>query len=209
MQRFSITQLENARNNPTAFAKQLKSGENSKGGFGYPKSLRWLNAITKYHIRNDISDAILSIEEGFAGRKDTAKNRKELEQFIEALGIYEMTIKERKYSFIKSRESVSIQVNPQLRISGKIPIIYMKPEAGFAAYFVSQNYPSWESELRFPVIQNYVANNVFMSELEGIDVGYIDYYSGSFHETSYSKIHINQALTELKSIGQTISKNLK
>lgn len=66
MKKFSITELETARRNPVDFGKVLKDGTTSASSFGgYPKSMRWLNAICKYHEDQDISPAILSLEQGF------------------------------------------------------------------------------------------------------------------------------------------------
>lgn len=209
MKKFSITALETARKNPTDFGKTLKEGKTSESGFGgYPKSMRWLNAICKYHERQDIAEAILSLEKGFSNRKDTAKNRQELETFVEALSIYESKVKKERLSLIKSREPVSLVLTPLLKITGQIPIIFMKPKNGFSAYFIARENATWETELKYPIIQNYIANNIFSCETNDIDVGYINYYTGEFHQFSFSLSEIKSAIKELKIIGESISLNL-
>lgn len=209
MKKFSITELETARRNPVDFGKALKNSSTSANGFGgYPKSMRWLNAICKYHEEQDISPAILSIETGFSNRKDNAKNRQELETFIDALSNYESEIKKRKLSLIKSREPVNIVLTTLLKVSGQIPVIFMKPNIGFCAYFITKENSTWESELKYPVIQNFIAADIFNCEANVIDVGYINYYTGEFHETSFSMSDIKSALKEMKVIGESISINL-
>lgn len=209
MKKFSIGKLEKARKNPIEFAKELKSGISSDGGFGgYPKSMRWLNAICEYHKTDKISDAFNSLEHGFSGRKDTAKNRAELESFMQALENYESEVIKRKLALVKSREPINISINSQLRISGIIPIIFMKPIDGFSAYFVTTENTDWEIELKYPIVQNFVAKEVFNTENKGIDIGYINYFTGEFQETNFSSVEIRQATKELESIGQTIILNM-
>lgn len=209
MKKFSITELEVARRDPVGFGKALKDGATSSSSFGrYPKSMRWLNAVCKYHEETDISQAILSLETGFSNRQDNSKNRRELESFIDALSNYESQIKKRKLSLIKSREPVSMQLTGLVKITGQIPLIFMKPDIGFAAYFITRENAGWETELKYPVIQNYIASDIFDCNSREIEVGYIDYYAGEFHETSFSNYEIKSATKELKEIGESISLNL-
>lgn len=210
MKKFSITELELARRHPIDFGKNLKDASAPSVGFGgYPKSMRWLNAVCKYHEQNDISPAILSLENAFSSRQDTKKNRQEMESFIEAISNYESEITKRKLTLIKSREPVSIVMNSQVRISGQIPIIFMKPDSGFSAYFISKENAMWDSELKYPVIQNYIALDVFSCETDTVDIGYVDYYSGDLFETTFSKNEIKSALKEMITIGEGISLGLK
>ena len=209
MKKFSITQLENARRNPVDFAKQLNSTTAQPVTFtGYPKSMRWLNAINIFHEHNDISKSITYIEEAFRNRQQTSKNRKEVESFIEALGYYEDQLNLKKCSLIKSREPIDIPLSHLVRISGIIPIILMKPVTGFAAYFISQENTMWASELKFPIVQHYLANSVFNVDSSEIDVGYIDFFTGNFHEICFPQAEIDTAINELNDIGQKITLHL-
>ncbi|HEY0669944.1 MAG TPA: hypothetical protein VGD22_17315 [Sphingobacteriaceae bacterium] len=209
MKSFSITQLEQARKNPAEFAKLLKSGGTlTQGGFGYPKSLRWLNAACKFHITHQIADAINCIEDGFMSRKDTSKNRKEVATFIEALHNYEEEITRRKLILIRSRELVNIPLSPTVRLSGQIPLIFMNPLGGFLALFVSLPNQNWEGELKFPVVQDYIAKTVFNTDSSNVSVGYVDYYSGTFYETTYSEAELTSFREEIDNIGRVITINL-
>ena len=207
--KFSITNLEKARKNPVEFAKMLKSGKTSENEFGgYPKSMRWLNAVCEFHKEGRLADAFEAIDSGFSGRKNTAQHRRELQMFYTALDKYKTEIAGRKLALLKSREKIHIKVNLQVEIAGIIPLIFMKPSSGFAAYFISPDAPAWISELKFPVIQSFVAESVFKTNVEEIEVGYINYFTGEFNETSYSAAEINASVKELESIGETIRINL-
>ena len=207
--KFSITNLEKARRNPVEFAKMLSGKNSAENNFGgYPKSMRWLNAVCEFHKNGKLSDAFESIDEGFSRRKNTAQHRRELEMFYQSLDKYKTATAGRKLSLLKSREPIHIKVNPQIEISGIIPLIFMKPAGGFSAYFISLNNTAWRSELKFPVIQSFVAEKVFKTNVEEIEVGYIDYFTGEFNETSFSAAEGETSAKELESIGKTIQLNL-
>lgn len=205
MTKFSITQLEVARANPAAFAKLLKAGQAAPSGFGYPISLRWLNAVTMYHESGKIGDAYSSIDAALRHRKDSAANRRQMAKLLTSLSEYEKMIKGSNYHLIKSREGIDLQLSLKLRISGQIPLIYMKPDDGYAAYFISKSSPNWRNELKFPVLQYYLGRTVFNTEPKLIEIGYIDYLSGEFNEECFSSKELKEAESELKKMAAKIS----
>lgn len=207
--KFSITKLEQARRNPIEFAQTLKSGKSSENNFGgYPKSMRWLNAVCEFHKNGNLSDAFESIDHGFSRRKNTAQHRRELEMFYKALDKYKNETVKRKLTLLKSREPIHINLNSQVEISGIIPLIFMKPTSGFSAYFISLSNSVWKTELKFPVIQSFIAESVFKTNIKEIEVGYIDYLTGELNETSFPSAEINTSAKELENIGQSIRLNL-
>lgn len=208
MQKFSITDLERARKYPIEFAKALKEGESAIGFGGYPKSMRWLNAIIQYHHSKNIADAFKSIENAFNNRKDTSQNRREVGIFLNSVHIYVKGVEKEKLSLVNSRESINISLSNSVRITGLIPIILMKPTNGFISLFVSRGNPSWLTEIKYPIIQDYVANHVFKSELKDIEVGYINFETGEFYRNCYTKEEVDAASRELRKIGKIISDNL-
>lgn len=208
--KFSITNLEQVRRNPAEFAKILKGGDSSENKFGgYPKSMRWLDAVCEFHKNDNISEAFDALEQALSGRKPTAQHRRELQTLLKALDNYKNEAVKRKLSFIKSRAKIYIKVNEEVEIGGIIPLIFMNPASGFSAYFISLDNAAWKSELKFPVIQSFVAETVFKTNVEEIEVGYIDYLSGEFSEKSFSLSELAAAAKELENIGQTIRLNFE
>lgn len=206
MTKFSITKLEEARANPVAFAKLLRDGQAAKGGFRYPISLRWLNAVTTYHDSGKIGDAYSSIDGALSHRKDTPANRRQMVKLLTSLSDYEKQIKNWNFHLIKSREAIDLQLSQKLRISGQIPLIYMKPDDGYAAYFISKGSLNWRNELKYPILQNYLGRTVFNTDPQLVDIGYIDYLTGEFSEECFSAKELQAAESELKKMGAKISK---
>jgi len=209
MNKLSISKLEVARKNPKEFAINLMK-ESTRSFGGYPKSQRWLTAINEFHTSNDVSKAIKILENSFSNRKNTAKNRRELNDFMIAVDSYSNVFAKRNFVFIKSRENVNLEITKKIQLSGQIPLILMKPKKGFTAYFIVKEINSnWREELRFPIVQSYVAQQIFSCEIKDVDVGVIDFYTGEIQEETYEADVIENSNEELKKIGRAISRILK
>jgi len=207
MTKISIPQLEQARINPSRFGVKLRDDGPSSYLSGYPKSLRWLDAVLVYHNTDDLSDAISELENKFSSRKDTTKNRKELENLIIALDNYVNEYKARGYIHLDSKIILKRQLSPFLELSGWIWLINLKPEGGYAGFIISKEVDeiNWLLELRFPVIQGFIANNLYGCKSSDVEVGIIDYQTGEHYTTSYSDKDIEEAIEELDGIGNTVS----
>lgn len=212
MNKLSITNLESARVNPYKYGKAMKEGTLATGfGGGRAKSMRWHDAVLFYHDTGDIIKATSKLEQSFSNRKDTPKNRREIEDLIVALDTYVNEYNEKGYIHIDKRVSIVKQVSSQLMISGwACWLLNMKEDGGYAGFIITKDVDElkWMLELRFPIIQDYIANTLYGCQITDVDVGVIDYTTGNHLTTCYSQEDINDALTELTEISSTIDKIL-
>jgi len=203
--RFSISKLELARINPKDFGTHLK--EDSPEPFtNSPKSVRWLNAVGVYHKEGNLSDAINNLENSFSNRKKNKKNIAEVETLINALISYVNDHSFLEYNFFSHRHKMEINLSDKLKTTGWIWIIN-KTYNGFSGYVIVNDNDShnWQNQLRFPIIQNYIATKIFKCPIENVEVGIINYYEGKHHKTTFSQEDITYSLNELKLIGNEIS----
>ena len=208
MNKISITNLEKARMNPSKFGKSMLDGTLSSGAFmGRPKSMKWHDAVMEYHHTNDISKATMRLENSFSHRKDTAKNRKEVESLIIALDTYVNEYTEKGFIYFDKTINIDKQLSPKIRLSGWIWLLNMKSTGGYAGYIISKKVDThnWMLELRFPIIQDYIANTLYGCQIADVDVGVIDYTTGNHFTIKYSQEDIDEALTELNEISVTIN----
>lgn len=211
MYKISITNLEKARMNPSKFGKSIVEGTLSSGAFGgRPKSMKWHDAVMEYHRTNDISKAISRLENSFSNRKDTAKNRREVEDLIIALDNYVDEYTNKGFIHFDKTININKQLSSKIRLSGWIWLLNRKSTGGYAGYIISKEVDSlnWMWELRFPIIQDYIANTLYGCQITDVDVGVIDYTSGNHFTISYSQKDIHDALAELTKISSTIDKIL-
>ncbi|RLD83953.1 MAG: hypothetical protein DRJ10_02465 [Bacteroidetes bacterium] len=104
---------------------------------------------------------------------------------------------------------MSIELSDKVRLAGQIGIIH-EHRKGFVAYIITDtvNELTWALELRFPIIQNYIANEICNCSAEKVDVGLIDYTSGKEFIANYSNEEIKEAIEELNKIGKVITQEL-
>ena len=205
MSKFSITQLEVARRNPKDFANNLKEAAGTKPSFfGRGKLMRWQDSVSVYHKQNDLSKAINYLEQSFSNRADNLKNRKEVERFISSLDAYVLQFKKKGFTLMDSRKKIHIDLNTKVFISGQIPITYMNTKGGFSIYFFSQGGLGWETELKFPILQKYFAEEIYGTDLGKIEVGIFSTESDKFFQQTYTDIEVKEADKELKKIGKVI-----
>src|SRR5664280_214997 len=182
MKKFSISLLESARSNPILFGKSLKEGSSISNQFGggRPISVRWLDAVGIYHRTLDISLAISSLEKAFINRKDTSRNRKEVENLIFALENYVLEFNRLGYEHLEKAHSMQIILSPKVKITGWIWSLNMTSSGGRSGFMLTKGIidTRWQSELRFPIIQDYIANHIYGCELNQVEVGVIDYTNG-------------------------------
>lgn len=205
MSKFSITQLEAARKNPTLFARNLKATSGVKSSFfGRSKFTRWQDSVGEFHKQDDLSKAINYLEKSFSNRADNSKNRNELARFITSLDAYAYQFKKKGFTVLDRRKNIHIDLNTKVFISGQIPIIYMNTNGGFSVYFFSQSSLGWESELRFPIIQKYFAEDIYGVDFNKIDVGVFCIDNDKFSHKIFSELEIKNAEKELKKIGRVM-----
>ncbi|MDX2191505.1 MAG: hypothetical protein SFY32_16760 [Bacteroidota bacterium] len=205
MSKFSISQLEVARQNPKQFANNLKAAAGTKPSFfGRGKFVRWQDAVSEYHKQNDLSKAINYLEKSFSNRTDNAKNRNEVTQFISSLDAYVAEFKKKGFSVMDFRKRIQIDLNSKVFISGQIPVTYMNTKGGFSVYFFSQDGLGWEAELKFPILQKYFAEEIYGTNLENIEVGIFSTASDNFFQQIFTEDEVKAADKELKKIGRII-----
>jgi len=203
MNKFSIIQLEVARKDPKQFATNLKATSGTKQSFFRRSKLtRWQDAVGEYHKTNDLAKAINYLEKSFSQRADTTKNRNEVSRFINSLDAYVTQYTKNGFVLLERRKRIKIILNSKVFIGGQVPIIYMNAKGGFSIYFVVQSSIVWESELRFPVLQKYFAEDIFGVGSDKVEVGVFSTHNDKFSQRTFSEDEIKGADKELKKLGK-------
>jgi uncharacterized protein YkuJ len=205
MKKISFSQLESARKNPIAFVDSLS---NPNGGTPrFSKFMAWQLAVHHYHKeRGDLPKAINYFETTFMRNfADNAKNTAEREGLILELVAYSNDNKKKKLTYVEHKKRINIPLTGKIRLGGELPLIKMNNKGGYSIYFFSRESTNWEEELRFPIIQYFVATTLYNVDFSEVEVGI---YSLELHkhlQKSYSKKEVDEAVKELNNIGRTIS----
>lgn len=205
MNKISLSQLESARKNPAAFAKSLSSA--SSGTPRFSKFMAWQLAVHRYHKeKSDLSKAINYFEATFMRNfADNRKNESEKEQWILELQAYSADDIKRKLTFVEPKKRISIPLTSKVRLGGELPLIKMNNKGGYSIYFFSRENSLWEDELRFPIVQNYVASTLYNVDLDEVEVGVYSLDLKKHLHRSYTQKQVDEAEKELRAIGTAVS----
>lgn len=206
MKRIPFGQLEAARKNPTSFGKLLTSPEKENIP-RFSKFMAWQLAVFNYHKeKNNISKALNYFETTFLRNfADNQKNEREREEYIEQLELYAKDDKRKNLTFIEHKKRINIPLTSNLRLGGELPLVKMNNNFGYSVYFFSRENTSWESELRFPIIQNFIAKSLYNVDLSEVEVGVYSLELKKHLQKTYSENDIQDATKELKMIGKLVS----
>lgn len=206
MPKFSITKLEIARTNPALFASQLK---NAADGGGFPVKSRfvdWQRSIYHYHNTQDHNQAISYLTNAFKSHfKDTPKNDLLLEEHIVKLQCYLNDLKKKGLVFNDKNRKLVLPLTSRLEMTGLIPMIYLDLNGGYAAYFFQKTEDYWQEKLKFPILQNYIASQIYGCTNAQIRVGVYAFEAEEHFSKCFTDTEVNDALTELNDLGTTIS----
>lgn len=205
MNKISFSQLESARKNPTAFAKSLVSP--SEGTPRFSKFMAWQLAVYHYHKeRGELSKAVNYFETTFIRNfADNPKNTAEREGLIVELQAYSNDDIKKKLTYVEHKKRINIPLTSKIRLGGELPLIKMNNKGGYSVYFFSRGSTLWEGELRFPVIQNFVANDLYNVDLSEVEVGVYAVDLKKHLQMTYSEREVNDAMRELKLLGKAVS----
>jgi hypothetical protein len=211
MKKFSLTQLETARKNPLSFGKLLTNESTQKNFSRKSKYADWKNAIYKYHKTNNLNDSLDYFEAMYNKHFESKykKNIDDFELYSRAIHTYVIEHNKRNFVCVESRKNVLIElVKEKLSLSGQVPIINLNDDLGYSIFFFSKESTGWETELRFPIIQDYFATNVYGVEVSEIEVGIYSIGVGKHFQQTFSLKEIKSARTELVTIGNMIATSL-
>lgn len=208
MKKISFSQLESARSSPAAFAKSLTNPNGSTPRFS--KFMAWQLAVIRYHKeKGDLSKAVNYFEATFMRNfADNSKNASEREDWILELQAYSTDDIKRKLTFVEPKKNISIPLTSKVRLGGQLPLIKMNNKGGYSIYFFSRESTIWEGELRFPIIQNFVASTLYGVDLSEVEVGVYGLDLRKHLQRSYTQKEVDDAEKELETIGRTVSLSL-
>lgn len=206
MAKFSISKLEEARKNPRTFALSLKDADEGKGFAIKSMFLDWQRAISYYHNGSDENETIKYFTSAFKNHfKDNSVNAVKLEDHILKLQNYIRDTESKKLFFCDKAKKISIQLTSSLKMTGLIPIVYLNGRNGYSACFFQKSDGDWKDQLKYPVLQNYVATSLYRCDAKIVQVGIYSFESDEHQLHNFSSKEINNSLVELNELGSEIS----
>lgn len=207
MKKISISQLEFLRKNPSQIARLLSEKNLLQANFGgRPKSVRWLDALGVFLESKNPEAAKQSLRDSFSNRKETKKNMDELNTLVNALNEFMVVFRRKGMKHLELRHRISIPLTNTIRISGWIWIITQSPSGRISGCFIRSNFADqdWKGEIQYPIVQKYLAEK-YSVDYDQVDVGLIDFMTGTTNTIQYSHQEIMKYYYEFLEIGKIVT----
>jgi hypothetical protein len=195
-------ELEKVRKNPT---KYRGFSFNLGHGFSvYPTTSMFRLALMEYHKTKSIDSAISYFDTRFdSHRKKSKLNEKIKDEFINYLVSYHEEYSRLEISTFKAFAKIAIPINKDVIISGEILRIDIVSVGGYSAYILEKEERKWHAELRMPLIQGFLSNQLNCPSDE-IGVGFYFYKPGIHSSYSYAPPKIQRAFVEALKIANIL-----
>lgn len=197
--RIPLGDLKKASEDPTKYRAKLSNFSGGYRGSVYFNALR--NAIFNYHKPDwTATQAEQYLERSLENHPNALRKAEVSEQLRWYVGEYVA----RGWTTFRTRLNVSVPLpswaSSDLSVSGEISRIDLVPSGGYAGWLLlSGNAGAWRDELRMPLIQKMLAQEMNITSDE-ITVGVYALREGKVEHTSYSAREIKTAHFSLENL---------
>jgi hypothetical protein len=205
MIRISCSKLEQARINPGAYAQILaikgKQGGGTRGMFAH-----WQDVAKQINVGElTLNDGLKELQQRFLIFDAVPRNLQKQDFLSHGLTLYCKLYDKLKFGFVFSKKQVKWAFTNQGLLTGYTPWA-VKDNKGFIAYFPMENISEWRSELKYPLLQQYLAEHRLQCEPSKVQVGVYCLKTNEFDLKSYSKLELSKAIVETKELFQAVEK---
>lgn len=205
MIKISCTKLEQARNNPRLFGQLLATEEEKDSGGQHGMFAYMKDAIRQVHagIATE-SQGLKVLHNYFLRFNDNPQNRAKQQKLAADYLVYHKKFALQKWEFLHGRKNINWLLHEEVGLTGHTPWVFESKE-GFIAYYLVEAVPDgWRNELRFPLIQQYLADRILHCPTENIKIGYYILNTAGFDFDCFDDTVIDETVAATKQIFKTV-----
>lgn len=196
-------ELENVRKNPTEY--RGASFKLTHGFSAYPTASMLRCALIDYHKTGSLRSTIAYFERLFEKhRKPSRANEIAKFKVINYLRDYDASYTQEDVSTVKAFVKICIPIEDRLFITGEIMRIDIVNDGGYSACLLEKNVSSWQKELRMPLLQDYLANELKCSQSD-VRVGIYSLATGEHSYKRFNQSQIKNAYIEISSLATILT----
>ncbi len=204
MIRISCTLLEQVRVAPAQHGKMIATIEKPKPGGSHGMFAYWQDTAKLIHDgKLTISEAVTYLQNKFLRFDDTVNNSRKQIKLVEQLIKYCATYKKNKFEFVDSKHHMNWDIVEGVRLTGLTPWVVHNRD-GYFSYVTIEHTVDWQSQLRFPLIQQYLTANHIDCDVTEMQVGVYFLETDQFEFRNYSNREIRLYISETGNIFQSV-----
>lgn len=193
--KLSLRDLESARVDPAGFVQRTDAAAPTYRRFSKSRVLQ-LAALQFHRQHENLGAAQNYLEDQyrthFKGMAELPKLQEQLERYAAGFVASGNTV-------CSMLTRVSIEVEPELELTGEIPRFDLAENDGYAAWLFTKTLSRWRGELRMPLLQRHFADQMGVG-VEQVSVGFYSFQEGLYDSERYSARRVAAALRECQSL---------
>lgn len=202
----SCTSLEEVRTNLDKYVSFILSGKKQIRRTGM---LSQFNKAIEYTVNGTISieEAKKRLQIQYSEYANNAKNRRRISYYLQAFDSFFKEYNKLQLAFIDGHRHIKFPITGSITLTGYTPIL-LHNEKGYFGYIVSEEPINWQSQLRFPIYQSYLATNTLNCDIKEMYVGIYCIKSGKFEFKSFTKREIDNVVLETTDVVINLQKKI-
>jgi len=200
-----FSQLEIARKNPGKFGKRYAPGS---GGFNSRNFRTFLStAVRDFHRGATKDDVLKEFTKKCEDKlKLQAHFNPRLKHYVKILSEYCDSYATQGCQFVEARKSTQLVIGTHL-LRGNVDRFDIRVAGGYRATMTQLEQSSWESELRWPLIQKAMANDLG-APINEVEVGVFCYADGLYAYRIFTNTEISGAEAEALTVLNQVEASL-
>lgn len=156
----------------------------------------WQETAKKLHTGEfDLKGALRQLQSAFGHFAATQRNRDKQIILLEEFARYIRQHKIDNFEFHESKRHFGWVLTPQVQLTGITPWVFIR-EGLYYAYFCQEKEMDWEGDLKYPLLQKYMADNIVHCRLSELHMGVYCLEKRKFKFKRYSQVEVRKAVQD-------------
>lgn len=199
MIRVRLSMLEEARVNPTAVGSDIARKVKGMGRHGFVSEFK--SVVSMVHNEEvQQYDAIGLLRDNLKLKfNDNKANGIKIINFCESLETYFQYFENMNLNVDDLKFSIDWPLISKAKLTGRSPFLCSNDEYNYAYFFVEKA-ADWKKQLKYPLLQIYLAERFYKCDVQQVKVGVYGILDKAFDFTSFEDYKLDLALEEGKVI---------
>lgn len=204
MIKIRCTSLEDVRKNPAAYAQLLVSDNAKVSGGTHGMFAYWQDVVKLVHLQKlTPNEGIKELQQKFMRFDDTPRNKSKQDHLLEQFVQYCKQYDKNEFAFVSGKRQMKWELYAGVMLTGLTPLVVHNDD-GYYSYLITEQPFDWKEQLRFPLMQQYLADYNIDCDVSEMRIGIYSLSTGKFEFKQFSKTELNKAVLQTSGIFENV-----
>jgi hypothetical protein len=209
MIKIRCTSLEDVRKNPAAYAQLLISDNAKISGGTHGMFAYWQDVAKLVHLQKlTPTEGIKELQQKFMRFDDTPRNKSKQDHLMEQFVKYCKQYDKNEFAFVDGKRQMKWELYAGVMLTGLTPLVVHNDD-GYYSYLITEKPFEWKEQLRFPLMQQYLADYNIDCDVSEMHVGIYCLATGKFEFKIYSGIELSNTIITVSEIFKNVQHQLE